>query len=203
MTRKSVGLLSFIVILYGSQAFAVDGVIEINQVRAQAGGVTPADTAGFPVTLSQPGSYRLTGNLNVDQETAIVVSSDNVSIDLNGFSIIGTTVCSGTNSEVSCTPTSFTQGISSNHDNIIVRNGSIIGMGDSGVSLWGQNTLVENIHATSNGGDGIFAGWTCVVSRSTARINGGDGIETSDNCTIDKNAATNNDGTGRCCGPSL
>ena len=32
--------------------FASDGVIEINQASAIAGGVTPGDTAGFPVTLT-------------------------------------------------------------------------------------------------------------------------------------------------------
>ena len=46
---------------WSSVAWAVDGVIEINQHRALAGGVTAGDTAGFPVTLSQRGSYRLTG----------------------------------------------------------------------------------------------------------------------------------------------
>ena len=41
--------------------YAVEGVIDINQARALAGGVTPGDTPGFPVTVSQSGSYRLTG----------------------------------------------------------------------------------------------------------------------------------------------
>jgi hypothetical protein len=44
---------------------AVDGVIEINQSRALAGGVTPGDAPGFPVTISARGSYRLTGNLDL------------------------------------------------------------------------------------------------------------------------------------------
>ena len=44
-------------------ALAVDGVIEINQARALAGGVTPGDTAGFPVSLNDSGSYRLTSDL--------------------------------------------------------------------------------------------------------------------------------------------
>ena len=53
----------FILLLTGTvPAFAADGVIEINQARAKAGGVTPGDTPLFPVTISQPGSYRLTGN---------------------------------------------------------------------------------------------------------------------------------------------
>ena len=33
---------------------AQDGVIEINQARAEAGGVTAGDAAGFPVTIGTP-----------------------------------------------------------------------------------------------------------------------------------------------------
>ena len=44
-------------------ALAVDGVTLIDQNKALAGSVTPGDTPGFPVTISQPGSYRLSGNL--------------------------------------------------------------------------------------------------------------------------------------------
>src|SRR5947199_6672479 len=77
--------------------FAVDGVVLIDQNRALAGGVTPGDAPGFPVTISLAGSYRLSGNLTVPNAntTAISITSDNVTIDLNGFSIIGPTVCMG------------------------------------------------------------------------------------------------------------
>ena len=44
---------------------AVDGVIEINDARARAGQVTPGDNAGYPVVINEPGSYRLTGNLEL------------------------------------------------------------------------------------------------------------------------------------------
>src|SRR5712692_4005736 len=83
--------------------YAVDGVVLIDQNRALAGGVTPGDAPGFPVTISVPGSYRLSGNLTVPDAntTAIQVTADNVTLDLNGFSIIGPTVCVGT----SCSPT--------------------------------------------------------------------------------------------------
>src|SRR6266540_3776373 len=76
--------------------YAVDGVVLIDQNRALAGGVTPGDTPGFPVTLSVPGSYRLTGNLTVPDAntTAIQIAADNVTLDLNGFSILGPVVCS-------------------------------------------------------------------------------------------------------------
>src|SRR5947199_10311415 len=78
-------------------AYAVDGVVLINQNAALAGNVTPGDAPGFPVTISVSGSYRLSGNLTVPDTvtTAIRIQADNVAIDLNGFSILGPLVCSG------------------------------------------------------------------------------------------------------------
>jgi len=38
--------------------FAVDGVVLIDQSHALAGSITPGDAPGFPVTITQPGSYR-------------------------------------------------------------------------------------------------------------------------------------------------
>ena len=70
---------------------AVDGVVLIDQNRALAGNVTPGDFPGFPVTISRPGSYRLSGNLEVTDPdiTAIEITADHVTLDLNGFSIQG------------------------------------------------------------------------------------------------------------------
>src|SRR6266436_5972961 len=78
-----------------SSLYAVDGVVLIDQNHALAGNITPGDAPGFPVTISQPGSYRLTGNLVVPDvnTTAIQITADFVTVDLNGFSIIGPNVC--------------------------------------------------------------------------------------------------------------
>src|SRR5262245_59149281 len=97
-----------LVLLAPVAAFGVDGVDLINQSRANAGDVTPGDAAGFPVTISRAGSYRLSGNLTVPNQntTAIEITADNVTIDLNGFSILGPVVCSG--SPLACTPAAGT-----------------------------------------------------------------------------------------------
>src|SRR6266446_3470936 len=103
--------------------YAVDGVVLIDQNRALAGGVTPGDTPGFPVTISLAGSYRLSGNLTVPNAntTAILITADNVTIDLNGFSIIGPTVCSGSPPVTSCSPTGTGHGVDGGtHDYITV-----------------------------------------------------------------------------------
>jgi hypothetical protein len=72
-------------------ARAVDGVALLDQAKALAGNVTAGDAPGFPITITQPGSYRLDGNLTVPfGTTGIVVTVSNVAIDLNGFTISGT-----------------------------------------------------------------------------------------------------------------
>jgi hypothetical protein len=50
------------------------------------------DAPGFPVMINQAGSYKLTGNLTVSADShdpAICIWGDGVTLDLNGFSIIG------------------------------------------------------------------------------------------------------------------
>ena len=61
-----------------SSLYAVDGIVLIDQNRALAGNVTPGDAPGFPVTLSQPGSYRLSGNLRVDSKIVSQIRGNSV-----------------------------------------------------------------------------------------------------------------------------
>ena len=87
---SSVRVVACAIALAPLTALAVDGVVLIDQNKALAGGATPGDTPGFPVTISQPGSYRLSGNLTLPTGmNGIEIQVPNVTIDLNGFSIIG------------------------------------------------------------------------------------------------------------------
>ena len=138
--------------------YAVDGLVLINQASALAGNVTPGDTPGFPVTISTPGSYRLTGNLVITDLSAnvIEITSDNVTIDLNGFSLIGPVVCTG--SPVSSCPFMGSgTGIFSSKSNLTVLNGTIRGMND-GITFVGGDNHIEKVHATSNTSIGIGSG---------------------------------------------
>src|ERR1700689_5095189 len=80
-----------------SSLYAVDGVVLINQSNAAAGSITPGDAPGFPITISQSGSYKLSSDLIVPDAntTAIEITAKWVTIDMNGFSIIGPVACSG------------------------------------------------------------------------------------------------------------
>jgi hypothetical protein len=93
-------------------AFAVDGVVLINQSTVMAAG-------GFPYTISQPGSYRLSGNLVIPGNTnGIQIAASGVTLDLNGFNI----QCSVTlPNQVSCII------IESTAHTATIRNGSITG----------------------------------------------------------------------------
>jgi len=166
-------------------AAAADGVVRIDQSRALAGGVTPGDAPGFPVTISQPGSYRLTGNLTVSDlnTTAIQISADFVTLDLNGFSIVGPAVCT-TRPITACPPSGAGTGIEAASQvstgqppagprGVRVLNGSVRGMGLFGILLRDAGSYVERITADGNAGTGILAG---SVFQSAATQNGSFGI---------------------------
>lgn len=193
-----VGGLALAIVLAGvPTAHAVDGQILINQARAMAGSVTPGDAAGFPVTINQPGSYRLSSNLILpDANTnAIEITASNVTLDLNGFAIVGATVCTGFPVS-SCAPTGFGSGITTvdplGLSGIAVHNGTVRGMGLRGIFLAGGGHLVERVRAESNGGPGILAHGT--MSHNTATINGAQGI--SGTGTISHNTVTGNGAEG-------
>ena len=96
--------------------FAVDGVVLINQATVTAAG-------GFPYLITQPGSYKLSGNLTATANfEAIVIAASNVVLDLNGFTVS----CSLANGQVTnfleCIGNEFAPGP---FRNIAIRNGTI------------------------------------------------------------------------------
>jgi hypothetical protein len=84
--------LALVAAIVPTAAFAVDGVVLVDQAKAMAGNVTPGDAPGFPVTFTLPGSYRLASNLVVPAgvDAGIQINADDVTIDLNGFTLRGT-----------------------------------------------------------------------------------------------------------------
>lgn len=178
--NKLFQLICALSLLWGGSAFAVDGVLEINQACATNGGCFTGDNPGLPVTITQDGSYLLTSNLAISHQntSGITVTAPNVTIDLNGFSIIGITVCEDT--PLSCSPEGAGVGVSCTTpcENLTARNGSIIGMGSHGVFL-GKYGRVADLSVTSNGGDGIRFVNAALVQDCFIRWNGDAGIVTS------------------------
>jgi hypothetical protein len=152
-------------------------VVEINQARALAGGVTPGDAAGFPVSISQPGAYRLTGSLTVpDANTTAIqlVNASDVTIDLGGFEIRGPGTCVGNTSACLVSGTGAGVHAGGGH-NVTVRNGVVRGVGGIGLRLH-YGGRVEDVTSIGNAAYGIACSDYCVVEKSTARLNGLEGI---------------------------
>ena len=114
-------------------------VVVITQAKALAGDVTPGDAPGFPVSITRPGSYRLTTNLRTPTGPAIEIVADNVTLNLNGFSIIGSNIWpSGA-------------GITGNdRKHVRIHNGSVVGFSD-GLLFQGdaQFVTLEKLHVDS------------------------------------------------------
>lgn len=131
------------------QVHAVDGVVLIDQNKALAGGVTPGDAAGFPVTLSKPGSYRLSGNLTVPAGThGILIASPGVTLDLNGFTLASEGYGGGFPAAVT---DGSTPGNPINQPRAEIRNGHIAGFA-SAVDMWKSRAIVvENLRVQALG----------------------------------------------------
>ena len=156
---------AIIAVMAVTPALATDGVIEINQAKVNAAG-------GFPYVISQSGSYRLTSNLTLTDPTkdAIEIGVSNVTLDLNGFTILGPATCTlslGPGPVASCTPAGMGTGVtitqtaqnSGGLSNIRVMNGTIGGMPWCGIYLPDSSpVLIENIRAIGNGTTGIAVG---------------------------------------------
>jgi len=174
------------VLAIAAAAGAVDGTIEINQAKVMANG-------GFPYAIGTANtSYRLAGSLIAPAGTdAIDVSVANVTIDLNGFSIVGP---GSSNAAVT--------GINaSGMGEITVENGTVTGFG-TGVQL-GSYGIVKNIHADVNG-NGIHGGNNsvvegCTANNSTTTGTSGFGIYCLAACAISNNTANGNPFAGIQC----
>lgn len=214
-------LIAAALIASGSAAFAQ---AVINQNMAVAGNVTPGDTAGFPVTLSQPGSYKLTSNLFVPEGSmGVHITAANITLDLNGFSIIGPSTCTRVynTKAVTCSYTGSFAGVGVAHNapGARVRGGTVKGF-QAGVSSYasasveditatfnmqgvsisgnaGMSFRLSGINASYNATNGIDTGTTIgTIERSQSNQNGGKGINAQSGVTLFNVEAIDNFGHG-------
>lgn len=169
-------------------AHAVDGVIELSEASA-GGGL-------YLFTLSTPGSYRLTSDLDATASVnGILINTSNVTLDLNGFTIHG-------GGEIGATDGVGMAGVS----NVEVRNGAVRGFLrygvfaanatnvrvidvraldnlEDGINLEGQGAsqgghLIRNCNASGNGDDGLrMIANGGLIEGNVSFDNGGSGIE--------------------------
>jgi len=200
LPRAAAGLA--LALALGEPAHAGEGVIEINAARALAGGITTGDAPGFPVTLSQPGAYRLTSDLVVGRgggggtanTTILLVTADFVDIDLNGFGLRGPASCSGV--PASCAGTGTGRGVdASGNAGAAIHDGTVEGLGSNGIFA-GSDAQVWNLVARGNGGNGVFVGNGGVARNVVASGNGGGGIVGGANVLVHDSTASANANAG-------
>lgn len=164
----ALGTIWALLVLNAGAASASDGAREINQ-----------NCLGTCTLILDPGSYVLTSDLVLSATSnAIFVAADDVTIDLNGFTVRGPTTCSGaTGSDLVCTPTSSGEahGVRAAGENVVVKNGRIRGMPNYGI-LCGDGCRVENVELVENGRGGASVGDGSLVRDCIVRRNGGIGV---------------------------
>ncbi len=159
------------------QACAADGVVLIDQTMVAASG-------GFPYVIKKPGSYRLDGNLSVTASDAIHILSDDVTLDLAGFSITGP-------SEQGLTTAISDDG--KPHAGISVRSGHIASWGN-GIDL-SQCTgcSVQQVQIRGVIFSGIQMGKAALVSENVV-IGPGSGAQAGNSRDFGNGIATGNNG---------
>lgn len=161
-----------------------DGVVLIDQQHAVGTGIGGGDSRGYPITITQSGSYRLATNLtDIPPGTnAIEIRADDVTLDLNGHSITGPGA--GNSSGIEAVFNGIPIFVRS-----AVFNGSVSGF-TYGVSL-GYNSRVENIRVFGNSNTGILARIGSLVQGNIAHGNGF-GIVVDSASTVRGNIAEQN-----------
>jgi len=147
--------------------------------------------SSIPFTIDEPGSYYLTQNLgpappDVD---GIIIAADDVTLDLNGFAVIGP----------GRTPSSPEAGIyvPDPRFNIAVRNGTVRDWPDYGVKCDNaQNSIFESLRCYDNRLTGLFVGEGCRVEGNTCHTNGAAGISAGGASTVTGNTCCGNGNSG-------
>ncbi|MFG0257164.1 MAG: hypothetical protein ACF8GE_04605 [Phycisphaerales bacterium JB043] len=144
----------------------------------------------FPFTITEPGSYIFAGNVtNSATADGIIVDSDNVFIDLNGFTLSGEGVSSETGR--------YGIQVEANRSNVRVVNGTISGwegMSNAGLRGFGAGTLlIENVSLVGNR-NGVVSDMRMVVRDCVGVSNTDSGFITNTdaifyNCVANSNTS--------------
>lgn len=141
----------------------------------------------LPFAISTPGSYYVTSNL-ISSLGGISISSDDVVIDLNGFTLTGAGSLTGI-------------AVPAARRNILVRNGTLRNWGSGIEANAAVYSSFEQLQATANG-TGIRVGEHCHVRRTIASSNSFVGIIASVASTISECYAAANGSEGLRAGSS-
>ena len=162
----------------------------LDQIEAR----TPIGAVGgstATIAITQPGSYVLLGNVTVTGGNAITISADNVTLDLNGFTLSSTakpTSGAGIRTFGTCRGIAIRNGHISGSILVDESNGSMIGGGFERGIFSGDfliNSLVTDLTIDGVSNDGIYLDASSAIDRCTVINCGGTGIrgQVVSNCT--------------------
>ena len=182
----------------------------LDQVEARTivNSTNAAGDATHQFIISAAGSYYLTGNTAVvSAKHGIEINADNVTLDLNGFALVGPGSSNGALSAIV---------VVGARRNVRIRNGSAQSWGAVGIDCnnasnsqfdhlrvttcgagfrCGSGNTVTEVSADGNPGIGINTGTNCRLVACSA-TNDNPGFQVGSNCTVTASTASNNSGTG-------
>jgi hypothetical protein len=169
---------------------------------------TPGDATSV-FNIPSAGSFYLTGNVTgASGKNGILIGSNNVSLDLNGFQLLG----------VAGSLAGITDG-GNNRGNAVIRNGTIRAWGGAGIDVSHSfDSLLSQLIVADCTGKGMSVGDACVLRDCMVRNNvahniasgananlihctsvssfGGDGMNLGANCMVTASSANSNQGVG-------
>jgi parallel beta-helix repeat protein len=150
---------------------------------------TPGDNDATPslFKITAPGSYYLTGNVTgVAGKSGIEIASANVTVDLNGFTLIGVT---GASNGIVLT--------GANVRGTVVRNGTVASWPGPGVNISQSSNAGRILDVVAHGnGAGFIGGNSCIISGCIATNNSGNGFAGSNGCMVSNCISRENTGNG-------
>ncbi|KNZ34148.1 MAG: hypothetical protein AD742_01705 [Methylibium sp. NZG] len=187
--------------------------VDIDADAAARGNVTAGDAPGFPVTISQPGRYRLRSDLLVPPHAdGIVITAPDVTLDLNGHRVHGPVRCTHSaviravacNGRVDSMPRAGIHAAAASRS--VIRNGSVSGFAGVGIHH-GDSTLIENVEVSGNAGAGIVGARAdasadapksapaVLLRQVLVQYNGGAGF-VCDRANVERSSFADNGGNG-------
>lgn len=166
-------------------------MIRIDKNAVDVGEITPGDKPGYPILVSEPGSYLIASDLDVTSDQGFLyIQADNVTIDLGGHFVSGPGD-RGTGN-----------GVIIWGSNASIKNGTIAAFAGWGIhGPEGDCHQISDVLLINNAGGGArLAGNGHRVRNCVARQNAGDGFIIGDGSQVLETIAIGNEGNGICCG---
>ncbi|MEM6398383.1 MAG: right-handed parallel beta-helix repeat-containing protein [Bacteroidota bacterium] len=143
---------------------------------------------GSNYEITESGSYYFTEDISltfVGSTSGITIDADNVTLDLNGYSLNG----NGTGGD----------GISvfGTHNNITIKNGVVANWGENGIfGFRASQSFYLDLVVRGNALEGMFADFNSLIHQCVVEDNGFSGIRAEDGSIISNSTASNNGRSG-------